>query len=216
MNDNSLLNCVECGVRNCYHKETDYPDVCPTTAEETREIISVSKKIYLNSPEDKKIMLCAAENEGLHHDDYTRVEEIVYFAKTMGFKKIGIATCTGLVRESRVFCEILRKKGLSPYSVVCKVGSVEKSELGVKEEHKLRRDCYESSCNPVLQAKLLNEAGTELNVVVGLCVGHDSLFIKHSDAIVTTLITKDRIMGHNPAAALYTSGSYYKRLLKED
>jgi uncharacterized metal-binding protein len=30
---------------------------------------------------------------------------------------------------------------------------------------------------------------------------------------VTTLITKDRVTGHNPAAALYTSGFYYKRLL---
>jgi uncharacterized metal-binding protein len=67
-----------------------------------------------------------------------------------------------------------------------------------------------------LQARLLNQAGTDLNVVVGLCVGHDSLFIKHSEAPVTTLITKDRVLGHNPAGALYTSGFYYKRLLQEE
>jgi uncharacterized metal-binding protein len=64
-----------------------------------------------------------------------------------------------------------------------------------------------------LQAKLLNEQKTDLNVIVGLCVGHDSLFIKYSDAPVTTLITKDRVLGHNPAAALYTSNFYYQRLL---
>ena len=57
---------------------------------------------------------------------------------------------------------------------------------------------------------------TDLNVIIGLCVGHDSLFIKYSKALVTTLITKDRVLGHNPAAALYTSGFYYKRLLGKD
>ena len=66
-------------------------------------------------------------------------------------------------------------------------------------------------CNPILQARLLNQAKTDLNVVIGLCVGHDSLFYRYSDAYVTTLVTKDRVTGHNPAAALYTSNSYYKK-----
>ena len=79
--------------------------------------------------------------------------------------------------------------------------------------HFFRRS-YEAICNPILQAQLLNEQKTDLNVIVGLCVGHDSLFIKHSDAPVTTLITKDRVLGHNPAAALYTSNFYYQRLLQ--
>ena len=70
-------------------------------------------------------------------------------------------------------------------------------------------------CNPILQAKLLNEAGTDLNVVMGLCVGHDSLFYKYSDALVTTLVTKDRVLGHNPVAALYQANAYYKRLLQD-
>lgn len=36
-----------------------------------------------------------------------------------------------------------------------------------------------------------------------------NIFYKYSDAIVTTLVTKDRVTGHNPAAALYTANSYY-------
>ena len=64
------------------------------------------------------------------------------------------------------------------------------------------------------QAKLLNEAKTDLNVVVGLCVGHDSLFYKYSEAITTTAVTKDRVLGHNPVAALYNAESYYSKLLK--
>ena len=66
-----------------------------------------------------------------------------------------------------------------------------------------------------LQAKLLNAAKTDFNVVIGLCVGHDSLFYKYSDALCTTLVTKDRVLGHNPAAALYQTESYYKRLLTD-
>ena len=68
-------------------------------------------------------------------------------------------------------------------------------------------------CNPILQAKTLNNEKTQLNVVIGLCVGHDSLFYKYSDALTTTLITKDRVLAHNPAGALYQTKTYYKKLL---
>ena len=216
MSENNSLDCAYCGIKNCDNKESDFPDFCPTSNEDNQEIIAACKKIYLESEEDRKIILNAAMTEALHYNQYTRLEEIVDFAKSMGFQKIGVATCMGLIRESNIFCQILKVKGLTPYSVTCKVGSLEKTELGIKEEHKVRPNCYEASCNPVLQAKLLNKAGTELNVIVGLCVGHDSLFIKYSDAIVTTLVTKDRVLGHNPVAALYTSSSYYRKLFKQD
>ena len=63
--------------------------------------------------------------------------------------------------------------------------------------------------------KLLEKEDTDLNVVVGLCVGHDTLFFRYSAAPVTTLIVKDRVLGHNSAAALYTSSSYYDKLFEE-
>ena len=62
------------------------------------------------------------------------------------------------------------------------------------------------------QAKLLNRAETDMNVVVGLCVGHDMLFGKYSDAPVTTMVVKDRVAGHNPVSVLYGQNCYYKRL----
>ena len=58
-------------------------------------------------------------------------------------------------------------------------------------------------------------AGSFMNVVIGLCVGHDSLFYKYAEALTTTLVTKDRVLGHNPAAALYQAEAYYSRLLKD-
>ena len=54
---------------------------------------------------------------------------------------------------------------------------------------------------------------TDLNVMMGLCVGHDSLFIKYSEAPVTVLFTKDRVTGHNAVQPLYLTESYYKRLV---
>ena len=70
-------------------------------------------------------------------------------------------------------------------------------------------------CNPILQAEFLNRQETEFNIVMGLCVGHDSLFYKYSEALVTTLVAKDRVLAHNPAGALYQAKAYYKRLLSE-
>ena len=57
----------------------------------------------------------------------------------------------------------------------------------------------------LLQAELLNNAGTDLNLIVGLCLGHDIVFTQHSKAPVTTLIVKERLLGHNPVIALYSS-----------
>ena len=61
----------------------------------------------------------------------------------------------------------------------------------------------EVMCNPAGQADLLNRAGTDLNIICGLCVGHDAVFTARSEAPVTTLIAKDRVLAHNPAAAVW-------------
>ncbi|HEM61936.1 MAG TPA: DUF1847 domain-containing protein, partial [Chloroflexi bacterium] len=67
-------------------------------------------------------------------------------------------------------------------------------------------------CHPIAQAQILNDAETDFNILLCLCVGHDSLFLKHSDALCTVLAAKDRLLGHNPLAALYLSHSYYRRV----
>jgi uncharacterized metal-binding protein len=63
-------------------------------------------------------------------------------------------------------------------------GSILKEFLGIKEEEKVRPGTYEPMCNPIGQAVFLNKSQTELNIILGLCVGHDSLFIKYSNAPV--------------------------------
>ena len=97
--------------------------------------------------------------------------------------------------------------------MACKVGSVDKTDIGLDPKYTCKTGPV--MCNPILQANLLNKAGTQLNVVVGLCVGHDSLFYKYSKALATTLVTKDRVLAHNPVGVLYQTRAYYKRLLQQ-
>ncbi|RXK85101.1 DUF1847 domain-containing protein [Chlorobaculum sp. 24CR] len=192
--------------------EKRLPDGCLSAAI-GKEQLDESLDLYRGDGIDARIARAAAEVEGLYYGKLTRAEEIVAFARRIGAKKIGLVTCVGLAGEARIFARILEAHGFEPFSALCKAGAVDKSEIGIDEELKLKPGSHESLCNPVMQARVMNEKPTDLNVVIGLCVGHDSLFMKHSDAPVTTLIVKDRVLGHNPAAALYTSGSYYKRLM---
>ncbi|MDR3601690.1 MAG: DUF1847 domain-containing protein [Desulfosporosinus sp.] len=207
------LSCLDCGVPNCYRKEGSFPQFCLTTNTNDEEF-EEANELYQSDEFVAKFSLAAAEIEGAYYGKLTRVEEIIVFAKQIGAQKIGIATCGALINEAKIFAKILEAKGLESYGVSCKVGSTDKTKVGVPETSKVKAGCHESLCNPVMQAKLLNKEKTDLNVIVGLCVGHDSIFIKYSEAPVTTLITKDKVLVHNPAAALYASGHYYKRLLK--
>ncbi len=209
------LTCSECGSINCYRQENTYPDFCLTEAADEQQVASVVELLRGDNP-DGRMARAAAEIEGLYYGKATRVEEIVLFAKRIGAQRIGVATCRELFEEACLFAKVLRAKGLEPYTVVCKVGSVDKREIGVSEEARLQKDAHEAMCNPVLQARLLNAKQTELNVLVGLCVGQDTLFIKHSAAPVTTLIAKDRVLCHSPATALYASKTYYRRLLEPE
>lgn len=203
------MSCIDCGVINCNLQDKKYPEFCVTT-HMNPEVLNDAMKCY-EEDENRRSMIAAGEVEFDHYCQYTRVEEIMAYAKKMGMKKLGIATCVGLIRESHTLADILRRHGFEVYGVACKAGVQKKADVGIPERCNA---IGENMCNPILQAKLLNEAKTELNIVVGLCVGHDSLFYKYSDALVTTAVTKDRVLGHNPVAALYTADFYYKKLKK--
>lgn len=202
--------CVDCGILNCQTRDKQYPDFCLTT-ELTEETIEKVRSLY-EDEENNKVSVISAQIENDFYLQYTRVEEVIEFAKRMGYEKIGIATCVGLIEESRILAQILRKNGFEVYGAVCKVGSFLKADVGVADEYMTKTGAV--MCNPIMQAELLNQAETDFNVVMGLCVGHDSLIYKYSKALVTTLVAKDRVLAHNPAGALYQAKAYYKKLMK--
>ena len=132
----------------------------------------------------------------------------------MGYRHLGLVFCGAVHKEAREVCRILEVNGFLVTSGMCKMGGVDKEFLGLSVEEKRNPVPHESMCNPIGQAMVMNQAGTEFNIVMGLCVGHDSLFLKHSAAMCTVFAAKDRVLAHNPMAAVYMIDSCYKYLKK--
>jgi uncharacterized metal-binding protein len=208
--DPSCAYCPE-KVRACRVGESAErgPGYCPTKVDPDGIEEAAGK---YDDAELRRIAQVSAVVESAGYCGWTRVEEICEFATRMGFKKIGIATCISFVDHARILSRILESHGFEVASVACKHGGIAKEELGLKDEEKIRPGTYEAICNPVGQAELLKRAGCELNVVLGLCVGHDSLFFKHAAGLTTVLVAKDRVLAHNPIGALNLADTYYSRV----
>lgn len=206
--------CAECSVQACmkHTVPNEAPAYCPSLAFD--EVVSKTRREFLDDAQMHQFATAAARTEAAGYLKWTRIEEIAYFARQIGARKLGIATCVGLIQESRLASKVFRKRGFKVVSVCCKVGSVDKAEIGLGPGERIHQDKFEAICMPLAQAEILNERKTDLNILVGLCVGHDSLFFKRSAAPVTVLVVKDRVTGHNPVAALYGCHFYYKRLLQ--
>ena len=206
--------CVLCGVKACTAEpDTKKPPAfCPMPVE--AELLQEVERVYLEREDVRRLALESARTEAAGYCKSTRIEEIMDFARRMGATKLGIAHCVGLMQEAKVAREIFLTGGFEVYTVCCKAGSIAKEKIGLRDDEKVRPGQFEALCSPVGQAALLAKVGTQLNVVIGLCVGHDSLFFMHSKAPTTVLVAKDRVLGHNPVAALYTTHSYYRRLME--
>ncbi|MFC2006223.1 DUF1847 domain-containing protein [Chloroflexota bacterium] len=220
---NEKVECAKCPKVVCYSEHfLDGPLNCPTkTRSETikqavaeydnpevsefaRQASIQEFECYMNLPEGR-----TPRNP--------RVEEVAQFAKKMGYKKLGVVFCLGLSGEAETLTRILEGRGFDVFSICCKAGAIPKERIGITGEQKIGGPgVFESMCNPISQAEIMNEEGVEFNVLVGLCVGHDSLFFKYAKAPTTVLVAKDRVFGHNPVAGLYLSRSYYRKLLRRE
>jgi uncharacterized metal-binding protein len=207
----------------CLSPEGQGPAFCPTLhrkksiseadGEYTRP--GILKFAHQASVQEAECYINRGVKPYVMHPAKPRVQETSEFAQKMGYKRLGIAFCSGLRSEALSLTHILEAQGFEVVSIACKAGGTPKEKIGIKEEEKIRIGEFESMCSPIAQAIILNEENTDFNILVGLCVGHDSLFLKHSKAYCTVLVAKDRVLSHNPCAALYTTGSYYARMLRK-
>ena len=191
-------NCAGCNTYPCYNGED-----CVRGQDFSAYVEVIGKEYEIE--ENRKILEVSTRIEGDHYMEWTRIEEIIAFAEQMGYKKIGIAHCVGLTNEAKVLKDILENK-FTVCTLCCKFTGTDKKNYNLRQIHENR---FEAICNPIGQALVFNDLKTDLNIIVGLCIGHDILFTRYSKAPVTTFIVKDRVTGHNPAAVIYSN--YYKR-----
>ncbi|MGW8301007.1 MAG: DUF1847 domain-containing protein [Desulfobacterales bacterium] len=216
--------CASCGHEGvkkvCVDEDGLSSKGCPTIAYDT--VFSEADKEY-DRLEIREFARQASRQEAdcyanRHQQPYvmqptkTRIVEIYEFAEKMQYGRLGLAFCLGLAREAGIVEQILKDRGFEVISVLCKAGRTSKERIGIEDADKIYRGTDESMCNPIFQAKLLNHEKTELNILLGLCVGHDSIFFKYAEAPTTVLAVKDRVTGHNPLAAIYLSDSYYRKI----
>jgi uncharacterized metal-binding protein len=157
-----------------------------------REDFPNFEEMYME-PRWREMAHKAALVEAEGYGRWPRIREVVEFSQHMGYRRLGIAHCVDTVREAKLAREYLEGKGLEvilpPIEVV----------LSLEEE-----------CAPEAQSRFFEETGTDFNVICGMCIGHDTIFIRSSAAPVTSLLVRDTKLQHNPAAALYTSDSYFR------
>jgi len=226
MPDIHIPTCASCPFkwadRICRRPDGKHPENCPTVLKK-----DLAEKAYMLLKEKGLFELAKQsaiqEGEGYTNKDKgyeylrpikPRIQEIWEFASKMGYKRLGLAFCVGLRDEARITEALLKEKGFEVASVACKVGCVPKEEFGLRDDQKVAPGSFESVCNPALQALVLNDVKTELNILLGLCVGHDTIFLEFSEAPCTILAVKDRVLAHNPLAAIYNINSYYRWLKK--
>jgi uncharacterized metal-binding protein len=204
--DKKIL-CSYCETKGCYRgKLNQAPDFCPTL---TRTDYVKKSKDKLKETEDQKM----AQDVARTWKDYgklTRIEETVLYAKLRGYKKLGLAFCAGLPKEAELMTNLLINEGFDVVSICCMCGALTSEDIGLPEEDKVVPGHRQPMCNPIGQATVLNGEGCELNILLGLCVGDDTLFIKHSEAPVTVVAVKDRVLANNPLGALYSN--FYRRI----
>lgn len=209
--------CTSCKNRSCTKQKsewTDLPKNCPMRDTELFEKILAE----YSKPEINCFYVNASMtgNEGKAARN-PRIVEMIELCRKMGYHHIGIACCTGWAEEAELCAKLFRKEGFLVESVICSCGSINEADLGVPLPAPEQCDAegFSLACNPVGQAMLLNKAGTEFNILLGLCVGHDSLFLRYTNTLTTVLTVKERRFAHNPIAGIYYAASKMKEEPRE-
>ena len=178
------------------------------------EMLPMPGEAY-SDPEVRRVAVAADQVAFMGNPAWSRLEQTIEFARRIDATRIGVTFCVGSKREARTVTRVLEANGFQVSSVVCKTGGVSKETLGITDSDKVQAGKPEVTCNPIVQTELLKGEGTDLNITMGQCVGHDSLIMKHSATWVTYLMPKDRVLAHNPVAALYNADGHFRRALYE-
>jgi len=179
------IDCLECVDRPCLENKT-----CSYES----EYLSPVKEYSAFQHSMEVTMDISTETDR----ELCRVAEFIYYCLGMGYHHVGIAFCVEMFQEVEILARLLRRF-FKVSTVCCKIGGRMQPDLITAIEG--------ICCNPIGQARVLNSLGTDINVAVGLCVGCDCIFLRHSEAPASTLLVKDKSLANNPVSALYSK--YY-------
>ena len=203
------VQCSYCAVKGCFMGNFDKaPDFCPTKTEP--EALQEAR-VKLEDP----LMRQMAQDVARTWKDIAgknRIELTMDYANVREYKRLGLAFCVGLSYEAELLSNVFINNGFDVISAGCMCGGLCSDDVGLPEEDKIVPGSRQPMCNPIGQAEVLNKEKSDLNILLGLCVGDDVLFIKHSKAPVTVLAVKDYALAHNTLGALYTSRTIFSRL----
>lgn len=177
------------------------PDACPSLA---RPEITKDASPYLEPDTAHLMRVADAAPFTPERQKRNRVEELVFFAQERGLQRLGVAYCVSMTKEAQELARRLEREGLHAELACCRIGAVDYDEINLPKAHP---DRFAAICNPVAQAKLLDDANVDLIVQMGLCMGHDLLLQQTARAPVTTLVVKDRALDHHPISALRPSST---------
>lgn len=209
--------CASCKIKDCIKdgaRRTNMPVNCPTRES---EFVAKVQEEYMD-PEINRFYVNAGLTAAKGKEEkLPRIMETVELCHRMEYHHIGIACCIGWMREADYCARILRREGFEVDTVMCCAGGMNQIEVGVPTPLKdYDGPDFSVGCNPIGQARFLEKAGTEFNIMLGLCVGHDALFFKHSHVLCTALTVKERAFAHNPVAGIYYAYGCMDRKDKPD
>jgi uncharacterized metal-binding protein len=178
------MNCTSCDDKICRRQQAS----CDRESFDQTEVIAE----YQEFSNSEIVKAAAGLVDSGRAGTLSRMEEIVEFARTMGYKKLGLAYCFGMEQYAGAIEAILSVKGFNVSAVSCSVGGLKQSEVNSSScIHKV-------SCNPLGQAEQLNAEKVDLTLVIGICMGHDILLNRTLNMDFTTLVVKDRKFNHAP------------------
>lgn len=179
------VQCAECKGFYCRGGHTEAsPDECPMRGD-----FPAYENLY-REEEARHLLAQSARVESKGYCRWTRLQELREFSSLMGYRRIGLAHCPDMGREAGRVGWALREMGLDPIL-----------------------PSQDSAQDPITQSEFFSDRDTELNVLAGMCVSHEAIFLRATHAPTVSLIARDTRLHHNPAAGLYTSRSYLKSQL---
>ncbi|MFH2037613.1 MAG: DUF1847 domain-containing protein [Candidatus Zixiibacteriota bacterium] len=191
------IDCLKCNNRVCLDGKA-----CEKSINDSSHQLAPTKELIhmLDAATD---IVCEKERT------LCRLSELIYFCLEMQYRRLGVAYCIDLEEPTDILVRLLRRF-FTVYPVCCQVGGFtqtnpQQSELQKDKKYSNKDTC----CNPWGQAQILNRLRTDLNVMVGLCMGADCVFIQGSLAPTTGLFIKDKSLANNPIGAIYSE--YYLR-----